>query len=210
MAKGFKTGGRQKGTLNKTTTLNREKLQRVFDDEMDSGRYMQSLMMLSNEDYVKAMHKLFSYVMPKACNSNSAEVPPDEIKVKKPSFRCNPVGEREEVEKCRAADPEEAEIARMIYGKKKNAPVTGDEKQEKPVPHFSIVQFPVATQEEIDEFEGDTELSSADYARLILWNEKNQERFRREDEEKLRNNPNCSSYVPPEPPPKEPVECYPE
>ena len=63
--KGRKTGGRQKGTPNKTTKTIREKLSEVTSDYYNSDKFFQDLEQLEPRERVALMERLTNYVAPK-------------------------------------------------------------------------------------------------------------------------------------------------
>jgi hypothetical protein len=63
MAKGIKTGGRQKGTPNRTTKETREALKQIIDDELESlPKLMEAMKPYQRAD---VLTKLIQYVLPK-------------------------------------------------------------------------------------------------------------------------------------------------
>lgn len=73
MAKGFKTGGRQRGTENRVTKDIRLVLKDVVEHEL--GQLSKNLKELSPKDRLDVVTKLLPYVMPKA---EAASVPSQE------------------------------------------------------------------------------------------------------------------------------------
>lgn len=63
--RGKKTGGRVKGTPNKTTKTIREKLSEVTNDYYNSDKFFQDLAQLEPKDRVMLMERLTNYVAPK-------------------------------------------------------------------------------------------------------------------------------------------------
>lgn len=63
MAYGKKTGGRQKGTPNKTTTITKEMVVEVLNSM--HGHLPEKLAELEAKDYVNAYCKLMEFVLPK-------------------------------------------------------------------------------------------------------------------------------------------------
>lgn len=63
MAKGFKTGGREKGTPNKLTREARESLQAIIDGELE--QLPERLEQLDTKDRLEILCKLLPYVLPK-------------------------------------------------------------------------------------------------------------------------------------------------
>lgn len=63
--RGKKTGGRQKGTPNKTTKAIREKLAEATSDYFNSEVFLQDLAVLEPRDRVSLMERLTQYVAPK-------------------------------------------------------------------------------------------------------------------------------------------------
>lgn len=63
--KGKKTGGRVKGTPNRTTKTIREKLSEVTNDYYNSDKFFQDLAQLEPKDRVMLMERLTNYVAPK-------------------------------------------------------------------------------------------------------------------------------------------------
>lgn len=65
MAQGKKTGGRQKGTPNKTTKKVRDAISDVVNNYFDSDKFAKDIEDLDPKDRVSAIEKLASYVIPK-------------------------------------------------------------------------------------------------------------------------------------------------
>lgn len=65
MAKGIKTGGRDKGTPNKVTQTHRELIQTIFDNELRSGRIESELKKIEGKEYLEIIIKLTGFVLPK-------------------------------------------------------------------------------------------------------------------------------------------------
>jgi len=63
MAKGFKTGGREKGTPNKITREARESLHAIIDGELE--QLPERLDELDTRDRLDVLCKLLPYVLPK-------------------------------------------------------------------------------------------------------------------------------------------------
>lgn len=63
--KGKKTGGRQKGTPNKTTTFTKELITEMLSDYYDSGSMAKDMKELEPKERVDAFIKLATFVMPK-------------------------------------------------------------------------------------------------------------------------------------------------
>lgn len=63
MAKGFKTGGRELGTPNKTTSELRRVLKHIIDDELQS--LQNNINELEPKERIELLIKLLPYVMPK-------------------------------------------------------------------------------------------------------------------------------------------------
>lgn len=63
MAKGFKTGGRELGTPNKTTSELRRVLKHIVDDELQS--LQNNINELEPKERIELLIKLLPYVMPK-------------------------------------------------------------------------------------------------------------------------------------------------
>lgn len=65
MAKGYKTGGRQKGTPNKATVLGKEVIISLLSDYAESGLMTKDFMNLEPKDRLVIAEKLMQYTMPK-------------------------------------------------------------------------------------------------------------------------------------------------
>ena len=65
MALGRKTGGRQKGTPNKTTTFTKQVIQDILSEYYDTGLLSEDMKALEPKERVDAMLKFAAYVMPK-------------------------------------------------------------------------------------------------------------------------------------------------
>ena len=63
MAKGFKTGGRELGTPNKTTSELRKVLKYMVDDELQN--LQDNINELEPKERIELLIKLLPYVMPK-------------------------------------------------------------------------------------------------------------------------------------------------
>ena len=63
MAKGIKTGGRAKGTTNKTTTETKQLLQKIVSTEID--KITDLLEALQPKERIDAVIKLLPYIVPK-------------------------------------------------------------------------------------------------------------------------------------------------
>ena len=63
MAKGFKTGGRELGTPNKTTSELRKVLKHMVDDELQN--IQDNINELEPKERIELLIKLLPYVMPK-------------------------------------------------------------------------------------------------------------------------------------------------
>ena len=63
MAKGFKTGGRELGTPNKTTSELRKVLKHMVDDELQN--LQDNINELEPKERIELLIKLLPYVMPK-------------------------------------------------------------------------------------------------------------------------------------------------
>lgn len=70
MAQGKKTGGRQKGTPNKTTKKVRDAISDVVNNYFDSDKFAKDIEKLDPKDRVSAIEKLASYVIPKLQSVN--------------------------------------------------------------------------------------------------------------------------------------------
>lgn len=65
MAIGKKTGGRKKGTPNKSTTLGKEAIVSLLADYSSSGLMTSDFMALDSKDRLVIAEKLMQYTMPK-------------------------------------------------------------------------------------------------------------------------------------------------
>lgn len=65
MAIGKKTGGRRKGTPNKTTTLGKEVIISLLSDYSNSGLMTSDFMALDPKDRLVIAERLMQYTMPK-------------------------------------------------------------------------------------------------------------------------------------------------
>lgn len=65
MAKGKKTGGRQKGTPNKATAFSKELISEILSDYYDSGQMADDMKALEPKERVDAIIKLAAFVTPK-------------------------------------------------------------------------------------------------------------------------------------------------
>ena len=65
MAQGKKTGGRQKGTPNKSTILGKEVIVSLLADYSNSGLMTSDFMALDPKDRLVIAEKLMQYTMPK-------------------------------------------------------------------------------------------------------------------------------------------------
>ena len=63
--KGKKTGGRQKGTPNKVTTMSKAAIAEVLSDYNESGLLQSDFMLLKLLERITIAEKLMQYVMPK-------------------------------------------------------------------------------------------------------------------------------------------------
>ena len=63
---GTKTGGRQAGSLNKTSSELKARLQELIDAEMDSGKIHATLALLDGKDYMNAIKDILPYLVSKA------------------------------------------------------------------------------------------------------------------------------------------------
>ena len=79
MAKGIKTGGRQKGTPNRTTKETREALKQIIDSELDNlPKLMEAMKPYQRADVIT---KLIQYVLPKPDNDLSIESKLNEVHI---------------------------------------------------------------------------------------------------------------------------------
>lgn len=65
MAQGKKTGGRRKGTPNKTTSTLRTVISKIVNDYYNSDKLKKDIEGLKPKERVDMMEKLAAYVMPK-------------------------------------------------------------------------------------------------------------------------------------------------
>lgn len=65
MAKGIKTGGRQKGTLNKVTNFNKQLINDLLATYSESGQMNDDFLNLEPKDRILIAEKLMQYVTPK-------------------------------------------------------------------------------------------------------------------------------------------------
>lgn len=65
MAKGRKTGGRQKGSKNKVSSSVRDIISRMVGDYYNSDQFARDLADLDAKDRVSAMEKFVAYIVPK-------------------------------------------------------------------------------------------------------------------------------------------------
>lgn len=63
--KGKKTGGRQKGTPNKTTSTLRTAISKIVNDYYNSETLLEDIYQLKPKERVDIMEKLAAYVVPK-------------------------------------------------------------------------------------------------------------------------------------------------
>lgn len=63
--KGKKTGGRQKGTPNKTTSTLRTAISKIVNDYYNSETLLEDIYQLKPKERVDIMEKLVAYVVPK-------------------------------------------------------------------------------------------------------------------------------------------------
>ena len=63
--KGKKTGGRQKGSLNKTTTVGKSIITGLLSEYSESGMMHNDFLMLEPKDRMAIAEKFMQYVMPK-------------------------------------------------------------------------------------------------------------------------------------------------
>ncbi|MDF1517880.1 MAG: hypothetical protein RQ864_05590 [Lutibacter sp.] len=68
MAKGIKTGGRAKGTPNRTTAETKKMLQSIIGKEIESLSFL--LDKLEPNERINAISKLLPYIMPKQSEIN--------------------------------------------------------------------------------------------------------------------------------------------
>lgn len=60
-----KTGGRQKGSINKTTKVTRTIINELLTDYQDSGKMSSDFLTLEPKDRLMVAEKLMQYVLPK-------------------------------------------------------------------------------------------------------------------------------------------------
>ena len=65
MKKRNKTGGRIIGTPNKITLSHRELIQRIFENELNSGKIESELYKLQGKEYLDVILKISGFVLPK-------------------------------------------------------------------------------------------------------------------------------------------------
>ena len=65
MAQGKKTGGRQKGTPNKTTSTLRSAISKIVNDYYNSDTLVEDIGKLKPKERVDMMERLAAYVVPK-------------------------------------------------------------------------------------------------------------------------------------------------
>ena len=65
MKKRNKTGGRIIGTPNKITLSHRELIQRIFENELNSGKIESELCKLQGKEYLDVILKISGFVLPK-------------------------------------------------------------------------------------------------------------------------------------------------
>ena len=65
MKKRNKTGGRIIGTPNKITLSHRELIQRIFENELNSGKIESELCKLQGKEYLDVIIKISGFVLPK-------------------------------------------------------------------------------------------------------------------------------------------------
>lgn len=66
MPKGAKYGGRQKGSLNKTTSELKSTLIELIEAEFESGKIQTTLAALEGKDYMNAIKDILPYIISKA------------------------------------------------------------------------------------------------------------------------------------------------
>ena len=79
MAYGKKTGGRQKGTPNKTTAFSKQVIQEIVSDYTNSENLMNDLAALEPKERLDVMIKLMGFITPKP---QSVDMPLTTEKVK--------------------------------------------------------------------------------------------------------------------------------
>ncbi len=77
--KGKKTGGRQKGTPNKTSATVRKAIADIINNYYDSETFISDIAALKPKDRVDAMEKLAAYVVPKL-QATSIDIAEDSVK----------------------------------------------------------------------------------------------------------------------------------
>lgn len=65
MPKGVKYGGRQKGSLNKTTAISKQVITELLSDYHNSGLMTEDFKALEPKERIAISEKLMQYVMPK-------------------------------------------------------------------------------------------------------------------------------------------------
>jgi hypothetical protein len=91
--KGKKTGGRQKGTPNKTTSTLRTAISKIVNDYYNSEMLLADIYLLKPKERVDIMEKLAAYVVPKLQSVDvNAEV---KSKTNIVSARLREMGEKE-------------------------------------------------------------------------------------------------------------------
>ncbi len=91
--KGKKTGGRQKGTPNKTTSTLRTAISKIVNDYYNSETLLEDINQLKPKERVDIMEKLAAYVVPKLQSVDvNAEV---KSKTNIVSARLREMGEKE-------------------------------------------------------------------------------------------------------------------
>lgn len=91
--KGKKTGGRQKGTPNKTTSTLRTAISKIVNDYYNSETLLEDIYQLKPQERVNIMEKLAAYVVPKLQSVDvNAEV---KSKTNIVSARLREMGEKE-------------------------------------------------------------------------------------------------------------------
>lgn len=65
MAKGKKTGGRQKGSLNKSTKFSKELINELLSDYTESQQFTNDLQNIEPKERLDIMVKLMAFVTPK-------------------------------------------------------------------------------------------------------------------------------------------------
>ncbi|MGN0032426.1 MAG: hypothetical protein ACI358_01400 [Candidatus Limimorpha sp.] len=77
--KGKKTGGRQKGTPNRTSGAVREAIAKMLDGYFNSEQFAKDISLLKPVDRVAAMEKFAAYVAPKL-QATSIDISEDSVK----------------------------------------------------------------------------------------------------------------------------------